>query len=86
MATFDSVWRRIEACSGQVFHTKTGVPFSYAVRHGQVHLNNTKRIIPRSDFVKAHALMPLNGPGRISNLVQGSAYVFGVLTDRRIGP
>jgi len=84
MATFDSVWRSIEAHSGQMFHTKTGVPFSYAVRHGQVHLANTNRVIPRNDFAKAHALMPLSGPGQIRDLVQGSAYVFGILTDQRI--
>ncbi|GAB2487527.1 hypothetical protein HNR10_006008 [Nocardiopsis aegyptia] len=84
MATFESVWRSIEACSGQVFHTKRGIPFSYDVRHGQVHLANTNRILPRTDFARAHALMPLSGPGQLQDL-QGPSYIFGILTDRRIG-
>ncbi|WP_150253121.1 hypothetical protein [Nocardiopsis deserti] len=84
MATFDGVWRNIEACASQVFYTKTGVPFTYSVRYGQVHLDNTNRIISRNDFVKANALMPLSGPGQIRDLVQGSAYIFGILSDGRI--
>ncbi|WP_306368155.1 hypothetical protein [Nocardiopsis sp. CC223A] len=84
MATFDGVRHSIEACAGQVFHTKRGIPFGYAVRHGQVHLNNTDRVIPRTDFAEAYALMPLSGPGRIQDL-QGPSYIFGILTDPRIG-
>ncbi|WP_017581291.1 hypothetical protein [Nocardiopsis valliformis] len=84
MAAFETVWRSIEAHAGQVFHTKRGIPFSYAVRYGQVHLDNTNRILPRTDFVKAHGLMPLSGPGELPGL-QGPSYIFGILTDRRIG-
>jgi hypothetical protein len=86
MADFDAVWARIVAHAGELFETKTGKPFGYRIEHGQLVPTHTKRQIPRSDFAKALALMPLEGPGQIRDLVQGSAYVYGILKDRRIRP
>ncbi|QBI54155.1 hypothetical protein [Streptomonospora litoralis] len=84
MSDFSAVWRSIQACTGQEFRTKSGRPFTYTAHDGYVHLDNTDRSISRTDFSRAYALMPLRGPGRLTRLVQGPSYVFGILTDDRI--
>jgi hypothetical protein len=86
MASFDTVWSRIQACAGQEFHTKTGIRFVYSVDGTTVIPEHTGYPIHMSQFQKAHALMPLKGPSEINRLVRGPAYVYAILTDRRTRP
>jgi hypothetical protein len=37
-----------------------------------------------SQFRLAFDRMPLSGPGEINRLVRGPAYIFAILTDRRV--
>ena len=80
----ETLWGRIKALAGQEFETKTGKPFSYEIS-GNIFLpSRTKYNITKTDFAKTLELIPLDGPGEISNLVRGSAYIWAVLHDRRI--
>lgn len=80
----DYVWNKIKANEGETFYTVSGLPFTYKVIGGAVVPSRTKQNISQSCFEKALNLMPLKGPGDISNIVRGSAYVYSVLTDKRI--
>jgi hypothetical protein len=40
--------------------------------------------ISQSEFRKAHEMMPIKGPGEISQLVRGPSYVWAILHDPRI--
>ena len=82
--TVEAVWIRMKALEGQEFETKTGKPFSYEISGNIFRPSRTKYNITKSDFGKALGLVPLDGPGIISNLVRGSAYIWAVLHDRRI--
>lgn len=86
MATvsIDEVWRRLKAHEGEEFTTKTGLAFSFGVDGAILRPSRTKYNISKADFQKALALVPLNGPGEISDLVRGSAYVWAALHDERI--
>ena len=66
--SFTQVWNKIGAHAGQVFSTVTGKQFVYNFDGNVVRPEHTKRNIPRSDFEKAHALMPLKGPGQINSI------------------
>ena len=81
---FDSVWLSITSLDGQTFHTKKGLPFTYSVDGNTITPSRANQAISRSDFEKAHALMPLEGPGEISSIVRGSAYVWAILNDGRV--
>jgi ribosomal protein L37AE/L43A len=80
---FEVVWQRIKQYAGAEFITKTGKVFSYDFTPGAVVLRNTNRALPRGDFEKALARMPVAGPGDLHDL-QGASYLYGILTDRRI--
>ena len=84
MDDFEAVWRRIRACVGQEFHTVRGLPFTYLLSGDYLQPSRTKVELPKSHFEKAYGLMPLGGPGEINRLVMGPAYIFAILTDRRI--
>jgi hypothetical protein len=82
------IWERIEAHRGEEFRTVRGELFSYDV-HGNIVIPRpqkgkpTARQLPKSDFGKALARKPLSGPSQIKDL-QGSSYIYGILTDPRI--
>lgn len=84
MPNEETVWTRIKALQGQRFETKTGKEFTFDVVGNVFHPSRTEYNISRADFEKALDLVPLEGPGQISNLVRGSAYVWAVLHDRRV--
>lgn len=84
MTTVDTVWNRVKALEGQQFETKTGKPFTFEASGAVFRPSRTKYNISKADFAKVLELVPVEGPGEISNLVRGSAYVWAVLHDRRV--
>ena len=82
--SFSSIWQRIVTCQGQQFRTVTGLSFTYEVKGQILRVSRASQNLPRSEFEKAYSLMPIKGPGEISNLVRGSAYVYAILTDPRM--
>ena len=78
---FETVWRRILFCEGEEFATISGLPFEYEVSGNIFRVNRTQYNIQRSDFERAYAHVPIAGPGDISKLVRGSAYIWAVLHD-----
>jgi len=83
MDDFQSVWARITSLSGETFHTKTGIPFSYDAAGSSVVLRNTERNLPRSQFRQALARFPISGPGDLQDL-QGPSYMYAILSDPRV--
>ena len=82
--SIDSVWMRIERHQGDNFETVTGKPFTYEVSGQVLRTSRTKYSLSRSNFEKALKYLPIGGPGEISDLVRGSAYVWAILHDQRI--
>jgi len=83
MDEMSRLWGTIESLAGASFHTKRGKPFSYDCSASAVHLRNTNRSLPRSDFAKALARSPLRGPVALQDL-QGPSYIYAILTDPRV--
>lgn len=81
---FEVIWSRIVAHAGDTFHTKRGLSLTYAVDSTGFYPSRTEYRISKADFDSAYQLVPMDGPGRISDLVRGSAYVWAVLHDPRI--
>ena len=71
----DDIWFRIRAMEGEEFEKKTGNKF---------HPSRTKYNIAKVDFQMTLDVVPTEGPGVISNLVRGSAYIWAVLHDYRV--
>ena len=83
MSNFEAIWQKIQSQAGSQFKTKTGVPFSYDCDAAGVHLRNTNRTLPRSQFRTALERFPVSGPGAMQDL-QGPSYLFAILTDPRV--
>ena len=79
-----TIWNRVRMHSGEVFYTKTGVPYTYHTTDRLVVLENTNRTIPIGDFEKA---LTVSNPSVVAfqklNL-QGPSYLYGIITDSRI--
>ena len=88
---FETVWRRIHACKGQRFHTKTGQPFHYEIKSQEtlravVDGKEVERNLTRSNFESALEQTEresTNGPGSLKG-IQGQSYVWAILNDDRI--
>jgi hypothetical protein len=87
MATLDDVWPRIEQNAGGEFATVTGLRFTYRAPGQFIRVTRDgreiNRVFSRTSFAKALARMPVSSPGQLNDL-QGAAYVWAILMDRRI--
>jgi hypothetical protein len=83
-SSFEKIWERIIANADKTFHTITGLPFTYKTKGNTVYPSRTEYQISKSDFEKAYEMVPIKGPGVISNIVRGPTYVWAILHDRRI--
>ena len=82
---FDLVWENIEKHSGEEFHTKNGLPFTYSIYNKGIVPNRTGYRLSASNFEKALSIIDeIDGPGAISDMVRGPAYVYAILKDKRI--
>lgn len=82
--SFDEIWNRIVSNEGQIFKTKTGKEFIYSVINNGIVTNKTNYILSKNDIKKVFNIMPVEGPGRINDLVRGPAYIWAILNDNRI--
>jgi len=77
------VWSRIQSHAGDDFTMVRGEPFTYVVAYGAVRPSRTNRQLPRSDFEKALARVPLKNTGVVQDL-QGPSFVYAILMDERV--
>ncbi len=82
--SFEDIWRRIVVHQGELFHTKTGLEFTYEVEREAFYPSRTNYRISRADFRTAYQMVPIDGPGVIRWKVRGPSYIWAVLHDRRI--
>jgi hypothetical protein len=82
--SIDELWTRLKTYAGEGFKSKTGKPFTYDMSGDVFHSSRTGYNISKSEFQKAFALVPFDGPGVINRTVRGPAYVWAVLHDKRI--
>jgi len=80
----DEVWTRIENNQGQMFHTITGLEFSYQVMGNYLKTTRTDYNLSKQDFARAASMVPIPSPGAINNIVRGPAYIWAILHDQRI--
>jgi len=84
---FDAVWDRIRSHAGETFRTKTGLAFSYYVPGAYLRIDRdgheVQRSLSRTNFKKAAAQLPTDGPGDLKDR-QGPSYTWAILMDRRI--
>lgn len=84
MPDIEAVWARLRAVEGEVFTTVSGLEFTYAMKGDALVVDRARQNLPKSQFAKALALVPLEGPGTISKLVRGPSYVWAILHDARV--
>jgi hypothetical protein len=84
MVKFEDVWARVVAHAGDTFETKRGLPFTYQREGDALRTDRTDYSLGRGEVEKAFAHGPCDGPGDISKLVRGPAYIWAILHDPRI--
>ena len=82
--SFENTWQNIERHAGETFHTISGKPLTYVVTGNQVITDRTQYAIHKSNFEKAWPIESISEPGKISNAVRGSSYVWAIMSDPRI--
>lgn len=81
----NTFWDRLRKHEGEEFMTVSGLPFTYVFKSDNtIQVSRANQSISKINFEKALEHMPLYGPGEISGLVRGSAYVYALLTDERM--
>ena len=83
MDHMDLLWAKIKSFEGEIFHTVSGIPFSYEILGNDLLRTGSEYPLNRSNFKKALDLRPKNVVA-ISRKVRGPSYVYAILTDPRI--
>ena len=88
LGNIDDVWKKVVELEGEIFHTATGLPFTYKViddhqikpyREGKSRWTISKALIE-----KAMAQPRWNG-AEFNKTIVASSYVAGILNDARLG-
>lgn len=72
--SFEESWNQILEHEGEDFETKTGLKFTYRVEGNSVIPDRTEYHLHKSNFAKAYHLLPLKGPGEISDTIRAPSY------------
>ncbi len=83
-SSFANVWDSVCKHEGELFHTKTGLPFTYWTKGTSLYVDRTTWAINRKNLLYAYGLWPVSGPGVFNNAVRGPAYVWAIFADGRI--
>jgi hypothetical protein len=83
MPNIDEIWSRIVTHKGEVFQQIRGQEFSYTINHSVLNPSTTKQNIPKSEFSKALAFVPLKNTVPLRDL-RGPSYIFAILMDTRV--
>ena len=74
----EELWQEIARHAGETFFTKKGLPFSYAVRGGEMFVDRREKTITRSTFEKAYDKLQkggIYGPKALG--MYGAPYIWG---------
>ena len=82
--SFEKIWTRIIENAGEKFYTKRGLPFTYKIVGEMFIPSRTDYMISKNDIKKTYQMLPLSGPGEISQIVRGPSYLWAVLYDKKI--
>ena len=81
----NTFWMKLQQNKGEEFRTVSGLPFTYEfIGENSIRVSRANQLISKKKKKKVIEHMPLKGPGEISKLVRGSAYVYALLTDERL--
>ena len=83
MPKIEAVWARIKSHAGEAFYQIRGKEFTYSVEGASLRPSTTNRLLPRSHFERALALVPLAYTTPIRSL-QGPSFIFAILMDQRV--
>lgn len=79
-----TICARIVAHKGETFHTKRGLEFTYEIKGDGFYPSRTNYRISKANFGKVYPMVPIDGPGKIRDIVRGPSYIWAVLHDQRI--
>jgi len=80
----ETVWARILAHQGEVFHQAMGQAFTYQISGTALIPDTTKAKIYKSQFAKALEHVPFSKVSDVPSGVFGPSYVYAILMDQRI--
>ena len=81
---FEAIWERILELRGEFFRTANGRWFTYKIEGDCLEVSQSELRLPRSDLALAFNMLPISRSAKLNRLVEGPAYVWAILHDKRI--
>jgi hypothetical protein len=82
---FELIWDNIVKLQGEVFYTKTGLPFTYVIEDIEwVYTSRSKYPMEKKELKEAFKMMPVSKPSELKKVVDSTSYAWGILNDKRI--
>jgi hypothetical protein len=81
---FAAVERRIRACQGEQFFTRSGLPMTYVVEGDRIRVDRARPWLSMEGAKEIWAMGPSATLTDIDQRITGRAYLFAILRDPRI--
>jgi hypothetical protein len=81
---FAAVERRIRACQGEQFFTRSGLPMTYVVEGDRIKVDRAQPWLSMEGAREIWAMGPSATLTDIDQRITGRAYLFAILRDPRI--
>jgi hypothetical protein len=81
---FAAVERRIRACQGEQFFTRSGLPMAYVVEGDRIKVDRAQPWLSMEGAKEIWAMGPSATLTDIDQRITGRAYLFAILRDPRI--
>ena len=81
---FAAVERRIRACQGEQFFTRSGLPMTYVVEGDRIRVDRAQPWLSMEGAKEIWAMGPSATLTDIDQRITGRAYLFAILRDPRI--
>jgi hypothetical protein len=82
--SFAAVKRRIRACQGEQFFTRTGLPMTYVVEGDRIKVSRAKPWLSMEGAREIWGMGPSATLTDVDQRITGRAYLFAMLRDPRI--
>ena len=81
---FDNIWQRIVEHAGEQFQTNNGSVFRYEIVGDAIRPIDSDQVVNRADLERYFQIGAETDTGKISTLMAGPSFVWGILSDKRI--
>jgi hypothetical protein len=76
--SYEDIWNKIRKYQGTLFHTKSGIQFTYQIRNTSIIVDGLNFPLTDTALRMAYDMWPVDGPGGFNKKFSRGSHVWGI--------